>query len=171
MITAEVSVCATQHEFLIERCSRFQSSLSVSFSTWVVWCLAAHVGIFDLHTEQSSISTHAELVPLPTFIKIQISCRVRDACGIEHDWSIKDDAVLLQREKSRTHSYFSSVTHQIRTTRHNGKSHTYSPELDASTHFKLYGPAHDVDSLVTTNDGLAVPFNIQVRRRTACDLN
>lgn len=50
------------------------------------------------------------------------------------------------------------------------KPHTYSPELDASTHFKLYSSAHDVDSLVTTNDGLAVPFNIQVRCCTACDL-
>lgn len=80
------------------RNSRFQSSLLVSFSTWVIWSLAAHVGIFHLHTEQSPICTHAELVPLHALIEIHISCRVRDACSIEHDWSIEDDAVLLQRQ-------------------------------------------------------------------------
>lgn len=48
--------------------------------------------------------------------------------------------------------------------------HTYSPELDASTHFELYGPAHYVDALISTNDGLAVPFNVQVRCCTTGDL-
>lgn len=48
--------------------------------------------------------------------------------------------------------------------------HTYSSELDASTHFELYSPAHDVDPLISTNDSLAVPFDVQVRRCTAGDL-
>lgn len=49
-------------------------------------------------------------------------------------------------------------------------THTYSPEFDTSTHFELYSPTHDVDPLITTNDGLAVPFNVQVRCCTAGDL-
>ena len=49
-------------------------------------------------------------------------------------------------------------------------THTYSPELDASTHFELYSPAHDIDTLITTNDGLTVPFDVQVRCCTASDL-
>ena len=48
--------------------------------------------------------------------------------------------------------------------------HTYSSELNASTHFELNSPAHDVDALVSTNDGLAVPFNVQVTCCTAGDL-
>ena len=48
--------------------------------------------------------------------------------------------------------------------------HTYSLELDASTHFELHSPAHDVDALVSTNDGLAIPFNVQVRCSTTGDL-
>lgn len=48
--------------------------------------------------------------------------------------------------------------------------HTYSPELDVSAHFELHSPAHDVDTLVSTNDGLAVTFNVQVRRCAAGDL-
>merc|ERR1719419_2124467 len=62
-------------------------------------------------------------IPLQTLIKIHISCRVRDACSVEHDRSIEDNAVL-------------------------------SPELDTSSHFELYSPAHDVGPLITTNDGL-----------------
>lgn len=38
--------------------------------------------------------------------------------------------------------------------------HTYSPELDASSHFELYSSAHDVDALISTNDGLAISFNV-----------
>lgn len=56
-----------------------------------------------------------------------------------------------------------SVIHQVMLTGHVATLHTYSPEFDASTHFELYSPAHDVDALVSTNDGLAVPFNVQVR--------
>lgn len=47
---------------------------------------------------------------------------------------------------------------------------TYSLELDASTHFELHSPAHDVDALVSTNDCLAIPFNVQVRCSTTGDL-
>lgn len=47
---------------------------------------------------------------------------------------------------------------------------TYRPELDAAAHSELHGPAHYVDALVSTNDGLAVPFNVQVIRCTAGDL-
>lgn len=41
--------------------------------------------------------------------------------------------------------------------------HTYSSELNVTTHFELYSPAHDVDPFVSTNYGLAVSFNVQVR--------
>lgn len=85
--------------------SRFQSSLLMSFPARVIWCLAAHFGIFHLHAEQSPVSAHAELVPLQTFIKIHVSCRVRDACGVEHDWPIQDDAVFLQRKKTASIRY------------------------------------------------------------------
>lgn len=48
--------------------------------------------------------------------------------------------------------------------------HTYSPELNVSTHFELYGPAHDVHPLITTNDSFAVALNVEVRCCTAGDL-
>lgn len=51
---------------------------------------------------------------------------------------------------------------QVILTGHVATFHTYSPELDASAHFELYSPAHYVDALVSTNDGLAVTFNVQV---------
>lgn len=63
-----------------------------------------------------------------------------------------------------------SVTHQVILTGHVASFHTYSPELNASTHFELYSPAHDVDALVSTDDGLAVPFDVQVRCCTTGDL-
>lgn len=63
-----------------------------------------------------------------------------------------------------------SVTHPILFSGQVVTCHTYSPELDASSHFELYSPAHYVDALVSTNDGLAVPFNVQVRRCTTGDL-
>lgn len=50
------------------------------------------------------------------------------------------------------------------------KFYTYSSEIDVSTHFKLYSLAHYVDTLISTNDGIAVTFNVQVRCRTTCDL-
>lgn len=55
-------------------------------------------------------------------------------------------------------------------TGHVATLHTYSPELDASAHFELYSPAHDVDALVSANDGLAVTFDVQIRRCTTGDL-
>lgn len=73
----------------------------MSFSTWIIWSLAAHVGIFHLNTEQSAICTHAELISLQTLIKVQISSRIRDARSIEHDWSIEHNAVLLQEKKEK----------------------------------------------------------------------
>lgn len=48
--------------------------------------------------------------------------------------------------------------------------HTYSPELNASTHFELYSSSHDVHTLITTNYGLSVSFYVQVGVRTASDL-
>ncbi len=59
----------------------------------------------------------------------------------------------------------SSHIHRIR-----AAFHTYSPELDASLHFELDSPAHDVDALVSTDDGLAVSFNVQVISCAAGDL-
>lgn len=47
---------------------------------------------------------------------------------------------------------------------------THSPELNASTHFELHGAAHDVDALIPADDGLAVSFDVQVRRCAAGDL-
>lgn len=47
---------------------------------------------------------------------------------------------------------------------------TYSPELDVSTHFELHRSAHYVHAFVSTNDGFAVPFNVQVSCSTTCDL-
>lgn len=148
--------------------SRFQSSLLMSFPARVIWCLAAHFGIFHLHAKQSPISAHAELVPLQAFIKIHVSCRVRDACGVEHDWSIEHYAVFLQKEENIILKCPQSFIF-IRFTQLT-LIHTYSPELDASTHFELYSPAHDVDPLISTNDSLAVPFDVQVRGCTAGDL-
>lgn len=63
-----------------------------------------------------------------------------------------------------------SVTHQVVLRGQVVIFHTYSPELNASTHFELYSSAHYVDTLVSTNDGLAVPFNVQVRCCTTGDL-
>lgn len=80
----------------------------MSFSTWVFWGLAAHVVIFYLHTEQSPVCAHAQLVPFQTLIEIHISSGIRDACGVEHDWSVEDDTVLLQRKKTASIlTYFS----------------------------------------------------------------
>lgn len=46
---------------------------SVCRSTGVVRGLAAHVGIFDLHSEQGPVCTHTELVPLQAFVEVQIT--------------------------------------------------------------------------------------------------
>lgn len=79
--------------------------------------------------------------------------------------------LYFKRQKLGLGAFLSpSVTHQVILTEHVVSFHTYSPELDASTHFELYSPAHDVDTLVSTDDGLAVRFNVQVRCCTTGDL-
>lgn len=44
--------------------------ISVRRSTGVVRGLAAHVGVFDAHSEQGPVGTHAELVPLLAFVEV-----------------------------------------------------------------------------------------------------
>lgn len=73
------------------------SLLSVRRSTGVVCGLAAHVGIFDLYSEQGPICTHTELVPLQAFVEVQFTRQrgVRDARWTKHHGAVQNDAVLL----------------------------------------------------------------------------
>lgn len=63
-----------------------------------------------------------------------------------------------------SHTHKASFTGEV-------KFLTYSPELDVSAHFKLHSSAHDVDAFISTNDGFAVPFYVQVICSTTCDLH
>ena len=57
--------------------------------------------MLHLHTEQSPISTHAQLVPLLALVRgIPVPRRVWDSSGVDHDGAVQDNAVLLQRENS-----------------------------------------------------------------------
>lgn len=51
----------------------FISLSLVCCSTGIVGRLAAHVGVFDLHSEQSPVCTHAKFIPLQPLIEVQVS--------------------------------------------------------------------------------------------------
>lgn len=73
--------------------------LLMSVPTGVVRDLAAHVLACHLHSEESPIGTHAELVahPLPS-TKLVPTGGTRQASGADHHGSIQDDAVFLEGE-------------------------------------------------------------------------
>lgn len=75
----------------------------VSLPAGVVRGLAAHVGIFHLHSEQGAVGTHAQLVALVTLVEVHVSCRVGDPRGVEHHGAVEDDAVLLQTQRGKSH--------------------------------------------------------------------
>ena len=55
--------------------------------------------MLHLHTEQSPVSTHAQLVPLLAIVGgVAVAGRVWDSSGVDHDRAVQDDAVLLNRE-------------------------------------------------------------------------
>lgn len=74
------------------------SHVSVCSSTGVIWGLAAHVGVFDLNSEQGPVCTHTQLIPLPPLVKIQLTPKrgVWNSGWTEHHRAIQDNAVLLQ---------------------------------------------------------------------------
>lgn len=51
----------------------FISLSSVRCSTGIVGRLAAHVRVFDLHSEQCPICTHTKFIPLQALIEVQVS--------------------------------------------------------------------------------------------------
>lgn len=51
----------------------FISLSSVCCSTGIVGRLAAHVRVFDLHSEQCPICTHTKFIPLQPLIEVQVS--------------------------------------------------------------------------------------------------
>lgn len=51
----------------------FFSLALVCRSAGVVGGLAAHVGVFDLNSEEGPVRTHAQFIPLLPLIEVQIS--------------------------------------------------------------------------------------------------
>lgn len=131
----------------------------------VVRRLAAHVEVLDLHAEQRPVGTHAQLVALRAGVEVHVARRAGDARCVEHDRSVQDDAVLLQGAKNPSAGGWGETFILKKK-----KSMTYGPQLDAPPHLELHGAAHDVDALVPSDDGLAVPFDVQVGRGAAGDL-
>lgn len=74
----------------------------VGVSARVVWGLAAHVGILDLHAEQRAVGAHAQLVALHALVEVDVARRVGDARGVEHDRAVQHDAVLLRARTTFT---------------------------------------------------------------------
>ena len=65
----------------------------------VVGGLAAHVGVLDLEAEQGAVGAHAQLVALHALIEEDVSRRVGDARGVEHQGAVQHDAVFLGEQR------------------------------------------------------------------------